>query len=220
MKDDLYARHQALVALINVLLHDLRNPLHNTTLLVEARSLDPEVLRTKLRAQFGKLEAILGVATNAVRELTLEPRMGDVEVDALIRLATEVSIGGDGEEPEIELPAPTGLKIVGDEAMLARALGELMAHIAEEWAQANRESPQKPVFKVKVEELEGAVSIRVGELPAKLADAAAKASFSIAGGGVHLALARTLSQTAGAKLRLDPTAGAGAYFALSAPRSA
>ncbi|HEY3594702.1 MAG TPA: hypothetical protein VGL13_12535, partial [Polyangiaceae bacterium] len=193
MKDDLYARHQMLVALMNVLLHDLRNPLHNATLLVEARSLDSEVLRTKLKAQFGKLEGILGVATNSVREWTLEPRVGEVGVDGLLRLAAETPLGGDAIEPHIELPPPTGLTIVTDEAMLARALSELVAHIAEE--SRNVAGGEAPIVKMLVDEQDGNVSIRVGELPAKVAEPAAKASFSIAGGGVHLALARALSQT-------------------------
>ena len=59
--DDLYARYQTLAAAISVLLHDLRNPLHSATLLVEAmgsRNADLDSLRGKLRGQFGKLEEI------------------------------------------------------------------------------------------------------------------------------------------------------------------
>ena len=49
---------------------------------------------------------------------------------------------------------------------------------------------------------------------------AAKAPFAIAGGGVRLALARALSQTAGASLRLEQTPDGLAYFAIYAPRVA
>jgi signal transduction histidine kinase len=220
MKDDLYGRYQTLVALVGVLLHDLRNPLHNATLLVEARSLDSEALRTKLRAQFGKIEALLGVATDSMRELLIEPRIHEVDVDQLVRLAAETAVSGDAEDPHVELPAPTGLKIVADETMLARALAELTAYIVAEVSRVAREPGQKVAVKVVVEEGEpGFVSIRVGELPVRSEDNLVKAPFSIAGGGIHLAVARALSQTAGAKLRLDQKPGVGAYFALVAPRS-
>jgi signal transduction histidine kinase len=207
------------VALVGVLLHDLRNPLHNATLLVEAKSLETEVLRSKLRAQFGKIEALLGVATDSMRELVIEPRVAEVDVDELVRMAADVPVSGDAEEAHVELPAPTGLKIVADQTMLARALAELTAYIAAEVNRTDREPGPKAAVKVIVEESEpGFVSIRVGELPVRPDDSLAKAPFSIAGGGIHLAIARALSQTAGAKLRLDQKPGAGAYFALVAPR--
>jgi signal transduction histidine kinase len=219
MKDDLYARYQTLVALVGVLLHDLRNPLHNATLLVEARSLDHEVLRTKLRAQFGKLEALLGVATDSMRELVIEPQIGEVDVDELVRSAAEAPVGNDEEEPQIELPAPTGLKILADGTMLGRALAELTAHIVDEVRRVGAPGP-KAGIKVIVEEGEGGtVNIRVGELPVRDDDNVAKAPFSIAGGGIHLAVARALSQAAGARLRFDQKPGAGAYFAFVAPRA-
>src|SRR5437899_7112668 len=95
-EDDLYARYQTLTALVSVLLHDLRNPLHSATLLVEAmgaRTADVESLRGKLRGQFGKLEGLIGEASDAIKELGLESRIEDVTVDELLRSAAGAAAG-------------------------------------------------------------------------------------------------------------------------------
>src|SRR5689334_3701034 len=89
--DDLYARYQTLTALVSVLLHDLRNPLHSSTLLVEAmgsRTADMDSLRGKLRGQFGKLEGLMSEASDAIKELSLEARLEDTPVDELLRSAS------------------------------------------------------------------------------------------------------------------------------------
>jgi signal transduction histidine kinase len=217
-EDDLYARHQTLVALVSVLLHDLRNPLHNATLLIEARTMEPEVLRTKLRLQFAKLETVIVETTGAMRDLALEPRMQEVGVDELVRSAAEMMADREGVAPSVELPAPTGIKISGDGAMLARAIAELGSHIVER-ARPAQNPPQPPTVTISVEALDPAlVTIHVGGLPASLDEGTAKAPFTISGGGIHLALARALSQSAGAKLRLEQTPG-GSRFTLIAPRS-
>ncbi|HEX9297103.1 MAG TPA: hypothetical protein VF881_14770, partial [Polyangiaceae bacterium] len=86
--DDIYARHQTLAALVSVLLHDLRNPLHSATLLVEAmgsRTADVEALRGRLRAQFAKLDGLISEAAGPIRELTVEPRIENVSIDDLCR---------------------------------------------------------------------------------------------------------------------------------------
>src|SRR5688500_5850761 len=90
--DDLYTRHQMLAALVNVLVHDLRNPMHSATLLVEAMgspSADIEALRNKLRGQIGKVETLIADTTGAVRELTHEPRVEIIAIDALVRSIAE-----------------------------------------------------------------------------------------------------------------------------------
>src|SRR5262245_3758767 len=85
--DDLYARHQMLAALVNVLVHDLRNPLHSATLLVEAMgspSANIETLRNKLRAQIGKLDGLIAETNNSAKEMALEPTVEVIAVDALL----------------------------------------------------------------------------------------------------------------------------------------
>jgi len=85
--EDLYTSHQTLTALVNVLVHDLRNPLHSATLVVEAMgspSADVPSLRTKLRGQVGKLDGLIGQAAAAMRELALDPQIEAVDLDALL----------------------------------------------------------------------------------------------------------------------------------------
>src|SRR5436190_7385184 len=109
--DDLYARYQALTALVTVLLHDLRNPLHSATLLVEAmgaRKADIDSLRGKLRGQFGKLEGLIGEASDAIKELALEARIAKVDLDELLRSAAASAPGVAGANIELVLPRATG----------------------------------------------------------------------------------------------------------------
>src|SRR5215471_6505958 len=216
--NDLYVRHQALVALVGVLLHDLRNPLHNATLLIEAKSLDTEALRAKLRAQFGKLEALLGEATDAVREMVIEARTEPIEVDKLVHRAIELASDANCQWSTGAIPA--GLVVAGDMEMLARAVAELATYIAEK-ARAGMVDSEVPNVRISVEQPEpGLVTVRVGDLPATLDETMAKAPFSIAGGGIHLALARALSQNTGAKMRLAKAADGRSYFTLTAPAKA
>jgi signal transduction histidine kinase len=213
--NDLYVRHQALVALVGVLMHDLRNPLHNATLLIEAKSLDSEALRTKLRAQFAKLEALLGEATDAVREMMIEARTEEVALDELVRRAIEMA--SDANCRWATGPVPTGIVVAGDKAMLARAVAELATYIAERARDAPGES-ETPSIRIGFEQPEpGFVTAQIGDLPATLDEAMSKAPFSIAGGGLHLALARALSQNAGAKMKLAKAADGRSYFTLTAP---
>src|SRR5258708_30636858 len=98
--DDMYVRHQTLAALVSVLLHDLRNPLHSGTLLVEAMAsptADLDALRGKLRAQFAKLDALISEASGPMRDLTLETRARPIAVDSLVRSFAEAvpDAGGD-----------------------------------------------------------------------------------------------------------------------------
>src|SRR3954451_24831131 len=111
--NDLYARYQTLTALISVLLHDLRNPLHSATLLVEAmgaRTADVGALRGKLRGQFGKLASLIGEAADAIKELGLEARIADVDVDELLRSAAASATAATATDIELGLPSPTGLR--------------------------------------------------------------------------------------------------------------
>jgi len=219
--DDMYVRHQTLAALVSVLLHDLRNPLHSGTLLVEAmgsKTADIDALRGKLRAQFAKLDALISGASGPIRELTLEPRVQNVAVDSLARSIAEALRDAGGYAPLLA-PSSSALIAVVDAPLLVRAALEVSAVIAERQA----EQPNPPA-------VPGTVVLRVAEADAEtvrldLGDFAllregtgAKTPFAIAGGGVRLALARALSQNAGASLRLEQSPDGLAHFSFLAPR--
>src|SRR6185436_16371680 len=112
--DDLYARYQSLTALVSVLLHDLRNPLHSSTLLVEAmgsRTADIDSLRGKLRGQFGKLEGLMGEASDAIKERALEARIEEVDLDELLRSAAAAASALSAVEVELVPPAATRRRV-------------------------------------------------------------------------------------------------------------
>src|SRR3954451_1404380 len=110
--DDLYVRYQTLAALVSVLLHDLRNPLHSGTLLVEAlgsRTADIESIRGKLRNQFGKLEGLISEATDSMREVSLEARLEPVGLDQVLAGAQSSVQQHLEQPPPIELPSASRL---------------------------------------------------------------------------------------------------------------
>jgi signal transduction histidine kinase len=225
-EDDLYARYQTLTALIGVLLHDLRNPLHSATLLVEAmgtRTADIDSLRGKLRGQFGKLEGLIGEASDAIKELGLEVRAEDVKVDDLLRSAAAAA-ATTGTDIELVAPAPTGLLVLVDPKLAARAIGEIGAGIFERAARAGAARPGFEAAHMRlaltVDEPEpGTVRLVVGDWQRATDDAAVKAPFAIAGGGIRLALARTLTQMAGGALRMEQSPEGALRYALYLPRS-
>jgi signal transduction histidine kinase len=218
--DDLYPRYQTLAALISVLLHDLRNPLHSATLLVEAmglRTADVDALRGKLRGQFGKLEGLISEASEAIKELGLEARIEDVTVDDLLRSAATSAPALAACDIELVLPSPTGLRVTVDPTLLVRAIAEIGATLFERsrGTQQGRREGERTTIALKVDQPEaGNVRLIVGDWVTPLDDAAVKAPFAIAGGGIRLALARTLSQIAGATLRLEQSQEAAIRYAL------
>jgi len=220
--DDMYVRHQTLAALVGVLLHDLRNPLHSGTLLIEAMgspTADVGTLRGKLRAQLGKLEALISDASGPIRDLTLEPRPEKVGVDSLARSIAEAVRAADGEA-QIVLPPPSALRVLVDAPILVRAAVEITAAVVERQS-APPSSAEAGTVAIRVAEADSdMIRIEFGDFAPIREGAAAKAPFAIAGGGVRLALARALSQNAGASLRLEQTPDGLAYFAIYAPRAA
>jgi len=219
--DDLYARHQLLAALVNVLVHDLRNPLHSATLLIEAMgspSVDIDLMRNKLRGQLGKIEAVIAQTNDAMKELAEEPRVEVVDIDALLRSIAERYPMVTARMATFVLPATSGLLIAADRRMLERATIEIAAVIAERQGQPDDAPP--PRVLLTLDEPEPAiVRLRLGDLKGLDGESTAKAPFTIAAGGVRLAVARSLAQSAGATLRVEQTGEGLTRFALLLPRS-
>jgi signal transduction histidine kinase len=223
--DDLYARYQTLTALVSVLLHDLRNPLHSSTLLVEAmgsRMADIDSLRGKLRGQFGKLEALMSEASDAIKELGLEARIEEIGVDELVRSAT-ASSGAVAGDVEFVVPAPTGLRVAADKTLFGLAVAEIGASLSERATKTSTNGAGKATGAMSIpltvdQPDAGNVRLVVGNWVPVTDDAAVKAPFAIAGGGIRLALARTLAQMAGAGLRLEQSPEGSLRYAIHLPR--
>jgi signal transduction histidine kinase len=213
-EEDLYGRYQSLAALVSVLLHDLRNPLHSATLLVEAmgmRTADVESLRGKLRSQFTKLDGLISEANVGIRELQLEARQEVVAVDEVIASAVARLQRAAGSDVAVDTPSASGLIVTCDPTLLAFAMAELAANVAERLSPAGA---SRVVFSIDQPEPE---SVRVAIGTFVVSDPAlVKAPFSIAGGGVRLALARGLAQQAGASLRFERTEDGSARYTVTA----
>lgn len=224
--EELYERHQVLSALGGVLLHDLRNPLHSATLLVEAMGLranDLDVLRTRLRAQLAKLDALISEAGAPMRELAVDPRIDSVQTSELLADVLELVKQRSGEvELGVEVQPSEPVLVLVDRKMIARAVFEVVAHLDEEIrgkTQASLEAAAPRVV-IRVTEDASTAMLAVDGFEGSFADAVAKSPFSIAGGGVGLALARALTQlSAAASLRLQDGAGPRPRFVFSLPKA-
>lgn len=219
-EDDLYARYQTLAALINVLLHDLRNPLHSATLLVEAmgsRTADIEALRGKLRGQFGKLEGLIAESADSIKELALDAKLEEISVDELVRWIAKDLPGLIGSDVELVDAPELGVRVSVDRTLLLRAVAEISATLAER-ARAMAEPPPRIKIPLTANRPDAThVRIVVGDWTAPLDDAALKAPFAIAGGGIRLALGRALAHLAGATLRLEQSPEGAIRYAIFIP---
>jgi signal transduction histidine kinase len=218
--DNLYARHQMLVALVNVLVHDLRNPLHSATLLIEAMgspAADAAALRGKLRAQIGKLDALIAETNASMKEQTLPVDVEVVDVDAWLRLMVEHYTVVTGRAATFVLPPAAGVEVSIDRRLVELSAIEIAGVIAGRQSENGAGAPR---VTVDIDEPEpGTVRVRFGELEPDFAATLAKAPFSIAGGGIHLAVARAMAQNGGATLRLEHNADSVAHFALHLKKS-
>jgi hypothetical protein len=208
--DDLYARYQTLCALVNVLVHDLRNPLHSATLILEAMgspTADPVTLRNKLRAQIGKLDSLIA----SMKEQAPAPHVDTVDVDEWLRAVVERTTLA--PPAKWVLPAAEHIEVAVDRRLLDLATADITAVLGEH--AATRDAAGAPVLTVTIDESEpGTVRIRMGDLDAAYAATLAKAPFAIAGGGIRLAVARAMTQNAGGMLRLEHGSDNKAAFAL------
>ncbi len=211
--DDLYARHQMLAALVNVLVHDLRNPLHSATLLVEAMgspSANIEALRGKLRAQIGKLDGLIGETNASVKDLAIEPNIEPTGVDSLVGSLAEHFSTITERQANFVLPPASSLTVAADRKLLERAAIEVAAALTERQGQG--ETATVRVIITIDEPEEGSLRVSLGDVGREQSDVLAKGPFAIAGGGVRLAMARSLAQSAGAMLRFEQnTEGTGRF---------
>jgi C4-dicarboxylate-specific signal transduction histidine kinase len=178
-------------------------------------SADVEALRKKLRAQFGKLDALVSEAVEPVRELALEPRVSEVDLAPLLaRVVESLREEADIAGASVRVDAPAGLRVRADATLLARVLGDLTARALE--APARADAKDAPVLLVARRDGDTAV-VAVQDRRAPLGEDARRAPFHIVGGGTRLAIARYLAQIAGGQLRLEPADGDATRFAVHLP---
>jgi hypothetical protein len=169
-----------------------------------------EALRAKLRAQIGKLDGLIGETNASMKELAVEPSIEIVDVDPLLRDLVE-HFPPNAEHPAtFVLPPASGLAVAVDHKLLRQAAVEVARVLAER--QASAEKPARVMVTIDEPE-EGGVRLYFGDLAREHGEALAKAPFAIAGGGIRLAVARSMTQSAGGTLRLEQNTDGIARFA-------
>jgi len=215
---ELYERHQTLVALVGVLLHELRNPLHAATLLVEAMGMKPTdapQFRVKLKNQFAKLEAILTEVGQPVKELALEPEPVTFALGDAVEAALELAEPHRSCDVEISLEGEQATRVVGDRVLLQRAIYELLLRVLD--PRPNEKPASRLVVRV-AEPVDGEARLVFEDDGGVLDELTQRTPFSLAHGGLRLATARAVSNLAGGSLRYERTeSGSGSRFVLLVP---
>lgn len=215
---ELYEKHQTLLALVGVLLHELRNPLHGATLLVEAmgmKAADVPLLRTKLKNQFAKLEAILSEVAEPVKELAMEPRMEVVDAGALLSRAISAAEPNRSSDTEVRVEGESQARVLVDPILLERAMAELVLRAID--PPPPQAAPNVLLVRIEADSPSEVRVVFEDDGPA-LDDTSQRSPFALAAGGTGLATARAVTTLAGGSLRLERTgAERGVRFVMILP---
>lgn len=214
-QDELYERLQVASAVLGVLVHELRNPLHGATLLIEAMGLegaDLPTLRTKLRGQLRKFEALIGEAAGPIKDAAVEPRLASTPLGSvLMRAASALERSGDVDHVRVDLADAGEASIETDAVILARSLVELCIAVAGAPAGAGARS----TVTMSLERTPEHHRILVQRDGPPLPQETRRAPFTLAGGGIHLALSRALAESVGAHVRLEHSDESGTRFTVT-----
>lgn len=221
---DLYERSQILSAIISVVLHDLRNRLHSATLLVEAMGADKaslEGLRTRLRAQLTRLNATITDASDMAKDIPIESRIAKV---TLRRVLDDVRERGELPNQRLVVhskPELAAAEVKIDPELVVAAVTVLTERLTQASREAGAKKPEIELVASIVEPTSPEIRLTLGFAgPAPSADAGQAAPPEIPPTDFDLALARTLTEGAGASLRLErPETGGGSVFVLRLPKA-
>lgn len=215
-------RNQALWVSLSAVLHDVRNPLHTITLLLEGLDHpDSDMARTRAQAldQLAIINLRIRKVMDQVSTLSGEIRRHPValsavvaEVTSMIRpLASQSGI-------EFRFEAGDNLFVQGDDRLLVQALDHLALNSLQILADHGREG--KGWLHLGVVDEGRRVCIRIEDNGPGLPDAVQERLFEPLGEGercgmgLGLAIARALSQAAGGDLDLGRTGPDGTEFRL------
>jgi hypothetical protein len=162
-------------------------------------------------------------ASDAIKELGLEPKIEEISVDEVLRSAAAAARAVAGADIELVAESAPPLRVGIDKTLLGLAIAEIGASLSERAERAGVEGARTAsghtAVPVKVDQPDAStVRLIVGDWVRVTDDAAVKAPFAISGGGIRLALARTLTQMAGAGLRLEQSADGSLRYAIHLPR--
>jgi len=149
----------------------------------------------------------------------VEPRLTKVGVDSLARSLDEAfrAAGGDAT---LALPPSCPWAVFVDARLLVCAATEACIAVTERQAQQPNPPSGPGTVVLRVTEADSdTIRIELGDFALAREGTGNKTPFAVAGSGVRLALARALSQNAGASLRLELGPDGLAHFTILAPRA-
>lgn len=215
---ELYERHQTLIALFGVLLHELRNPLHAANLLVEAMAMKPAdapQFRTKLKNQFAKVEAILSEVGQPVKELALDVDAAAFSLGEVLQSALEKAEAQRSSDVKVSVEGDLAIRVVADRILLERGILELLLRALDPKPE---QTPSTRLVVRTEEPLEGQARLVLEDDGGTLNDPTQRSPFALAYGGLRLATARAVTRLAGGSLRYERTEdGTGSRFVLLVP---
>jgi hypothetical protein len=222
---DLYERSQMHAAILSVVLHDIRNRLHSSTLLVEAlasETADVEALRGKLRTQLTRLNAVISDAAELGKDLLVEPRIQKVGLGRILDAVRErMRVHTESSEFMIAAEGTEQLEVAADPVLVACAMIELGQRLREAAGKDDsllRGREEVRVLCIVGSTDEAGVRLTIDYRDANHSDSTANLP-EIAAHDVRLAVARSLADSGGCSLRLERSAGGRTAFVLRLRRA-
>ncbi|MHB1942878.1 MAG: ATP-binding protein [Acidiferrobacteraceae bacterium] len=222
----LVERNQALWVSLSAVLHDVRNPLHTITLLLESldhASSDVAKVREQVREQLATINLRIRRVMNQVSALSGEIRRRPVGLAGVAKEVTEM-IGPLARRSAIEFSfqVKDGIVVQADDRLLAQALDHLALNslqiLMDGQGESNGQSESKGWLHLSARNEGQQVCILVEDNGPGLPAAVQERLFEPLGDGkgssmgLGLAIAHALAQAAGGNLELGETGPGGTQF--------
>lgn len=219
-------RNQALWISLSAVLHDVRNPLHNITLLIEsldAPGSDSARVRTQIMSELDRINTRMRRVMKQVGEFSGEIRRRAVPLTEVIdEVRTMVEPLARSSSVTVRVESPSDVAVIADPKLLAQAVDHLMLNSLQILSQ-NGSQHHRLSLTTTVEER--AVWVWVEDTGPGLPEPVQQRLFeplstrSANGMGLGLTIAHALASAAGGELMLARTGDHGTQFRLRLERA-
>ncbi len=216
-------RNQALWISLSAALHDVRNPLHNVTLLIESMgtsSADVKQVQQQILEQLERIHVRMRHVTKQVAEFSGEIMRRPVRLrEVLDSVAGMIEPMAEQESISFQIQCPSQLKVIADPKFLIQAIDHLVLNSLQILVKQPRENRRRLSISAVVEESSLYLLIEDSGpgLPESVRDKLFQpvtASQPAGGMGLGLAIAHALTTAAGGELYLAQTDASGTQFHL------
>lgn len=216
-------RNQALWISLSAVLHDVRNPLHNVTLLVETLGTpgsDAASVRDKVLEELERINTRIRRVVLQVSEFSGEIARRPVTLAAVLdEVAQMIAPLARQSGVAFSIHAPDHIKVVADPKFLAQAIDHLLLNSLQILSEQPHNTRRELSVSVRVED--GAVWLLVDDTGPGLPEVVQErlfepltASHPSGGMGLGLAIAHALASAAAGELTLERTGPDGTQFRL------